>query len=95
MNPKRPWVTNITFAAEAYAIDNSSNTQVVYSTVTFIADFTAAASTITVPNTAVISTVLTSISGTAADTAPGQLQTVQLSYYSKGRTILESGQWAI
>ena len=39
--PQTPWITNVNFAAEAYAIDKTTNTQVVYSTVSFIADFTA------------------------------------------------------
>ena len=79
-----PWVTNVTYGAEAYAIDKAGNTQVAYSTVTFIADFTPPTSTITVPNNGTIQTVLTTLSGQASDTPPGQLQTVQLSYQAHG-----------
>ena len=81
--PQTPWVTNVTFAAEAYAIDNTTNTQVVYSTASFTADFTPPFSTITVPSQNVIGTLLTSVSGTAEDTAPGLLSKVQLSYFDK------------
>ena len=50
---------------------------------TFTADFTPPTSTITIPSQAVIQTVVTNLSGQASDTAPGLLQTVQLSYYSE------------
>ncbi len=78
-----PWVTNVTFSAEAYAVDQAGNSQIIYSTVTFTADFTAPISTITSPNIATLTNALTSISGNATDYAPGQLAKVQLSYYQK------------
>src|SRR6185295_12768361 len=36
-----PWVTNVTFKAEAYTFDRAGNLQVAFSTVSFTADFTA------------------------------------------------------
>ncbi len=82
--PQTPWVTNVTFAAEAYAVDKATNTQVAFSTVTFIADFTPPTSTITVPSTNNLQTVLNTLSGNATDQAPGHLATVQLSYLAHG-----------
>ena len=79
--PQALWATNVNYTAEAYAVDKTTNTQVVYSTVSFIADFTAPISTITFPNSSPIIVALTSLSGTATDYAPGQLADVQLSYY--------------
>ncbi len=77
-----PWVSNVTFNVESYSVDNASNTQVVYSTVTFTADFTPPISTITVPALATVATALPTISGSASD-GPGQLSNVQLSYQAK------------
>ncbi|KAF0096931.1 MAG: hypothetical protein FD142_3177, partial [bacterium] len=71
------------------AVDRAGNTELVYSTATNVkADFTAPASTITVPAEGVTygETPLSQVNGTAADTPPGEVQRVYVQFGYTGTT---------
>ncbi|MFA7007455.1 MAG: hypothetical protein WC204_01230, partial [Elusimicrobiales bacterium] len=78
-----PWQSGETYDISVNIKDKADNYRLGYSTVTLIkADFTPPTSTVTYPvNGSILQTEVTVISGSASDTAPGQLDKVQVSYY--------------
>jgi len=92
LSPKPTWASGAQFESNVYCRDKAGNTQTVYSTSTFTADFEFPQSTVTYPvHGSIIQTELPTISGSCSDNIV--LTSVKVSYKKLAGTT--TGYWDV